>query len=65
MDFASEQNKQEGSFTFLLMAKLSLVRNLFFDRSHKKKCTLGGIFKADTAGVYTGKIPLKLINDSI
>jgi hypothetical protein len=44
IDSFSSQNKQVGSDTSLLLAKLSLVNTLLLDINHKKNCTLGGMF---------------------
>ena len=40
---------------------LSLVCKLFLDRNHSKKFTLGGILRDQTAGTWTGIVPLKLM----
>jgi hypothetical protein len=43
----------------LSFSKLSLVKSLFFDRSHKKKWIIGDI-NFPTTGKYTCLTPLKL-----
>ena len=57
----SVQKRHESVSTSCLFARLSLVRILFLERSHRKICTLGGIFKSQTLGTKTGMTPLKLM----
>jgi hypothetical protein len=49
----------EGSTTYLVFPKLSLVRILSLDNSQRKNWTIGGMINFQTAGIKRGVTPLK------
>jgi len=65
LDSLSPQRRHVLSSTGLLFAKLSRVKSLFLDKSHRNNWTLGGILSFHIALTNTGEIPLKLTTYNI